>query len=244
MKKQFLILATTITTVALISCSKETIEAPETTKPEAEIMTKKGNPPSVNLNKGLDGWYRFDGNLIESTGQFLPAGTGPVSGADVYTEDRNGLANRAIKFNGRYTLSIPGVPHANNMSLAAWVKYDSASAPAGDFVISQSDGPRFMQATDQYFGKRNFVAPSVTSGPINDKWHHLVVTIDGTFLKLYVDGNLIGSVLSPDNDPQTTEIYLIGHGNVLNNNWHGAMDDLRFYTRTLSANEVQALYNL
>lgn len=247
MKKQFLILATTITTVAFISCSKGKIETNETSNNE-EIATKPGGGGgnySGNLNKGLICWYRFDGNLVEATGKLAAAVTGPVEGADVYTEDRKGFVNSAIQFNGRYIAYINNVPHSSKMSMAAWVKYDDASAPASVFISSQSDGPHFMQVSDQYYGYNNPVgSPYIASGPIDAHWHYLAATIDGTFLKFYVDGNLIGNVASPDVELDGLYYYVIGYGNAIPYYWHGAVDDVRIYSRTLSASEIQSLYNL
>ena len=249
MKKQFLILATTFITVAIISCNKENIETKEADKPVTTtetIAAKQGNSPSVNLSKGLEGWYRFDGNLKEATGKLADATTVPFAGVDVYTEDRNGVVNNAIKFNGRYRVKINNVPNTTKMSVAAWVKYDSANQTLCNFIISGSDGPMFIQAFDQFWTANNPSGmPWISSGTIDQHWHHLVATIDGTNLKFYVDGNLINTIVSPDTwiYPLNT-YYVIGYGSVLDTNWHGAVDDLRFYSRTLTAAEVQSLYNL
>ncbi len=243
MKKQFLILAT-ITTMVFISCSKEKIETQQPGIAE-EIATKKGGGgnPSVYLNKGLLGWYRFDGNLMESTGSLGNGVTGPVDGADIYMDDRKGITNSAIKFNGRYLVYINNVPHSTEMSIAAWVKYDSASAAASAFIDSQSDGPMFIQAFNQYYGLNGGVS-WVPSGAIDDHWHHLVTTTDGTIVKFYVDGKFVGNVTSPDFEPDGLYYYTLGFGNVQFQNWHGGVDDLRFYGRTLSDTEIQALYSL
>jgi hypothetical protein len=248
MKKQILVLATTFITVAFFSCRKESIETPQTGNSMESIQAinsqKPAGPSTVNLNKGLAGWYRFDGNLIESTGK-LPDVALNYLGADMYTEDRNGVANRAIKFTGRYLGYVNNVPHSPKMSVAFWARYDDASAPPSNFVCSQSDGPRFMQVSDQYYGYNSpFGMPNIPSGPIDGHWHHLVVTIDGTFCKFYVDGSLVNSVVSPDIEPETIAYYYVGLGNVIEKCWRGAVDDLRFYSRTLSATEVQSLYNL
>lgn len=241
MKKQLLILATALATAAFVSCNKEEVETGKLDNVEEIATAKGGNTSSVNLNKGLMGWYRFDGNLKKSAGILPDAVTGPVDGADVYMEDRKGAANSAIQFNGRYQIYINNVMHSPKMSFSAWVKYDDPSVITA-FIVSTKDGPQFMQVFDEYYGFHAGPA-NIGSGIVDDHWHHLVGTIDGQFLKLYVDGNFIASIVSPDVAPDTLGYYVIGNGNGVPEYWHGAVDDVRIYDRTLSAAEVQALYN-
>ena len=243
MKKQLLILAT-ITTIVFTSCSKEKIEAPQTNQPEefatATQRTEAGS--KGDLTKGLLGLYEFNGNLIEKTGNLF---TGSPNGTVSYTADRKGLRGRAVKFNGALDISLGNIPHSINMSVAAWVKYDNETAPLSQFICSQSDGPRFSQLASQYYVWNSpFGNPNVASGTINNQWHFLVATIDGVTLRFYVDGNLVGSVASPDVENLKYAIYMLGYGNTTADRWRGAIDDLRFYSRTLSDTEVKALFNL
>jgi hypothetical protein len=64
-------------------------------------------------------------------------------------------------------------------------------------------------------------------------WHHLVVTYDGSSFKFYVDGVLSGSTNMPGSLASSLATYIIGNGY-----WKGAIDDLRFYSRTLTASDV------
>lgn len=242
MKKQFLIFAA-ITTTVFTSCSKEKIEAPQTNLAE-EFATAAQRPDAapIDLKKGLLGLYEFNGNLVEKTGNLS---TGSPNGTVSYTTDRKGARGRAVKFNGSLDISLGNIPHSIKMSVTAWVKFDSANAPYSQFIGSQSDGPRFAQVADQYYVYNNPNGnPNVASGPIKNQWHFLVATIDGVTLRFYIDGNLVGSVVSPDVENLTTAIYILGYGNTMADRWHGALDDLRFYDRTISASEVQALFNL
>ncbi|HWR20976.1 MAG TPA: LamG-like jellyroll fold domain-containing protein, partial [Verrucomicrobiae bacterium] len=82
-------------------------------------------------------------------------------------------------------------------------------------------------------------------------WYHVVGTFDGTQLNVYVNG-------VRDAAPFTTTLSgsLINSGNLVlgrqsaadcaspyNACWKGLLDEVRVYTRALSATEVQALYN-
>lgn len=255
MKRQFLILAIAFSIVALVSCSKEKIEIQQPNNFE-EVATKKpgggGGIPSLNLTKGLEGWYRFDGNLVEAYGKLKDADPS-TPGADIYTEDRKGNPNSAIQFTGRYGIDIFDIPLEIGFTVAAWVKYAPSIAPVQmiHFIISNAVSPGFSQDTTKFWG---VVSTPITNGlpslPLNDKWHHLVAAYDGIDLKFYVDGNYVGSVSNPAGGvypPGFTVNYQVGYWRPYTDIlsvWNGSVDDLRFYTRVLSASEVQALYNL
>ena len=254
MKKQFFILATIFTAVVFSSCSKDGFESKQF-GPAEEIATAKkpggGGNGSLNLNKGLDGWYKFDGNLQEATGK-LANGVPTTSGADIYTDDRNGNPEKALKLNGRYGVNVFGVPLEINSTVATWAKFDSVTSITNYFVTTHWPNPQFAQENKSYFG---VISTPITSGVpsiSDDHWHHLVATYDGTDLKFYVDGIYIGSTLNPALGtyiPGATCDYKIGFNTPQNSKdftsvWYGSVDDLRFYTRVLSASEVQALFNL
>ena len=242
MKKQSLILAATFITVAFISCSKEKIEDAQSNNSE-ELPTatngKKGNVPP-GLNRKLEFWFPFNGNLTEGSGKPIDVEISTV-GADFYTEDRFGTPNGAIKFDGSYGLTLNGANLSNNMSVSAWVKYDLADISYKFFYASLSLG----QANDKYTG--TISTPSTTgvfSNSMDNAWHHLVATYDGSYIKFYVDGSFIGEQYNQSsfNSGPGDATFWVSQ-NSPNDFWHGSMDDLRFYTRTLSANDVQNLFN-
>jgi len=246
MKKQFLFTAVIISGI-LFSCTKEKIEtAPSNTAaaPQAVIgntSNQKAIPPSLMQN--LEGWFQFDGNLLDQTGK-LNADLSST-GADLYTTDRNGVSNGAVKFTGRYGFTIDSVPLPTNSSVAAWVKYDNPN-----IIYSSLFGPvSFGQDSAHYFGYISTQATSagVMSPKIDDHWHFLVSTYDGLNLRFYVDGNFVGDAFNPGtfNSGPGNNGFTYWVGNYAGDSfWQGSMDDLRFYSRTLSAKDVMKLYNL
>jgi hypothetical protein len=61
-------------------------------------------------------------------------------------------------------------------------------------------------------------------------WHHVVATCDGTFLRIYVDGNLMGtSTALPAPTPLLNNTY-IGKTGTLDMILYGIMDELRYFT--------------
>jgi hypothetical protein len=250
MKKQMIILAAVVTPLAFFSCSKEKVETPQTNDSEPTSGAFKPTiKPVVDLKKGLSAMYQFDGNLKDHTGQLGDA-VANISGADNYTDDRKGNANSAIRFNGRYGLEIFKVPLAVNSTLAAWVKYDALS-PLNYFATSEGLLPNFAQDNDSYWGANSTPATSgVQAWPIDDNWHHLVASYDGHDLKFYVDGSFIGITNNPISIPwpQGSWVnyqvgYLTPQGSKIPVSvWYGRMDDLRFYSRVLSAIDILTLY--
>ena len=91
----------------------------------------------------------------------------------------------------------------------------------------------------------------VPSTPMDDQWHHLVATYDGTDLKFYVDGSFVGSSQNkyigapyPKGatiNSQAGYTTLVGSKDIFSV-WYGSMDELRFYARTLSGVDIKALY--
>jgi hypothetical protein len=82
---------------------------------------------------------------------------------------------------------------------------------------------------------------------MDNHWHYLVATYDGSELKFYVDGSFIGNSLNPCAlalPVGATTHYQLGYWPFSGSVWFGCMDDLRFYTRVLTAGDVKALYKL
>src|SRR5215471_1612732 len=248
MKKHIIIFAAAITTLTFFSCTKEkTGTSPMDSSGQPNEIAFKPNPkPIVNLDSGLVGRYEFDGNLKEYSG-ILGDAVPNFSGYDTYTVDRKGVTKGAIHFTGRYGVNISKIPLTSNMSVSLWAKYDNTWQPNNYFLWNFWLSPQFVQFGDNFWGV--ITTPQtdgVPSGSLNGNWHHLVATYDGKTLMYYVDGKFIGSKLDPNQGlpiPQGAVIdYQAGYqtalgGKVITSTWFGCMDDLRFYTRILSAQE-------
>jgi hypothetical protein len=195
---------------------------------------------SFNPGRKLEFWFPFNGNIDEASGKPVDA-VATNDGADVYTEDRFGTANSAIKFDGSYGITLTGMRMSTNISVSAWVKYELVNTSFHFFYAPVSLG----QMNDKFSGS---VSTPSTTGVISNSmdagWHHLVATYDGSYIKFYVDGNFVGEQFNGGSINRGGDaIFWLSYAGP-NNFWHGTIDDLRFYTRTLKANEVQSLYNL
>jgi hypothetical protein len=74
--------------------------------------------------------------------------------------------------------------------------------------------------------------------PLNT-WTHLAATYDGATLRLYVDGQQVGSQARTGTIQVSTGRLSLG-GNAVWGEWFaGRIDDVRIYNRPLTANEIQ-----
>lgn len=260
MKKQVLIFAATFITVAFISCSKETIEMPVTEQNQTEEIatgsaSSNGRIVIDPLTVGLDARYTFDKHLKDVTKQQADGKSFPVlRGVPIYTSDRKGIANAALKFDGNYYVTMENMPVQQNMSLSVWVKRGVSFYNGASPIIRHNTTGIGLYQDDNGFWARvmSYAGNSMTTSlytpssfPADQLWHHIVITYSADEMTMYVDNQKIGSTTGTFTVVDEFTKYLLGysHGNA-GNFWKGAIDDLRFYGRTLSASDVQKLYNL
>ena len=244
MKKQILILSVVTVSMILFSCSKEKLDMPTNEQTNSEEMVVPNRPAIDPLSVKLEGWYTFDRNLKDQT-QKLP--TAISSGKSVsFATDRNGKSNAAISFTGSYHLSIDNVPQQTNTSISVWVKY---SNPVNSLigVVYGLRGPNVVQVNNEIFATIVDDSSSTNGGTtglqvLDNNWHHVVITSDGSTIKVYTDGNLKTTVNYPAIITPTKVTYFVGAQADFPYNWKGSVDDLRFYSRTLTATDVKALY--
>lgn len=248
MKKQFLIFAT-IATVVIVSCSKKKIEAPGTNQPEeiASAMAGVNKGKGNTLDAGLLCRFEFDGNLNDKTGQVSP-GVSTV-GRVLYTADRKGEPNKALRFNGAYGVTISEVPLDTNRSISVWVKKDvvvlGIVTPIvegmNSFTLAQ-DKPMYMAG---YYNDAAGTSQYVLSPAMDNNWHHLAATRDNNTLRFYIDGNFVGSSPTPAGTvfPPVSDWLLAWGYNAGYVYWKGNIDELRLYDRVLTAAEISKLSN-
>jgi len=200
---------------------------------------------------GLVGWWKLDGNALDSAG----SNNGTVS-ASSWGTGRYGESNGAFDSNnGRYiTITDNSLLNGKTtLSISLWLKRTGFNVWA-DFFSSGNDGAdreRFEDAgvegniAEFSSGLKASSFTLYGNGVVSTgAWHHLVVTADGSTIKSYKDGALINSNLQDSGGAWngTGNIYL-GQRYPLYTNWNGLLADVRIYNRALSAQEVADLYN-
>ena len=212
-----------------------------------KFLFQRKFPNNGDINKGLINYWAFTNNSLDSVGtSHLYNGVG-VS----FTYDRYGSPNSALSLSSGYYQALAGVYfNGGPFSVTAWINMRSyvISARLIDFGIGATNNNvvfcvflgNSATTTLNAFNSAAYY-PFVTSNLVLNlnQWYHLVATYDGNFGYIYVDGLLVGSVLliNPGNVTRTTNF--IGKSNWAGEtNADGVYDEIRFYNRCLSANQI------
>ena len=139
------------------------------------------------------------------------------------------------------------------MSVSVWVYPTTISGQHTIFIddpnnLSTGSNMDLVLNSSGYFQFETYNAGwqslnSTTTASVNN-WYHVVVTEDGTDRKIYVNGSLenTSSVVSSS---LNTGIRIggDGYGGGVVNEFIGKIDELSFFNRVLTADEVSTLYN-
>lgn len=159
------------------------------------------------------------------------------------------------------------MPQQTHTSLSVWVNIPDRTNDGYTKPIVYGNGLFFSDAfIYQGFGSSHEIIGGIITGydsiqqastgtftaaPFpSPGWHHYVITYDGTFLNYYFDGGgkYIKYKIFPASIVSGKQNYMLGFADILkalsHGFWKGKIDDLRFYSRTLSANDVKRLYKL
>lgn len=228
--------------------------------------------PQSSLTSGLAAHWTLDetsgASIADNAGTNTGTWTDGVNN-DVAEETTAGQINTALSFDGTDDLiSIPEFPQTegtSELTIAAWIKVNSVSNETSMKNIISKDRSGFLQwnflrdtgtgnnGQSEIIFQTNTSSGSVSAGSTNEwptdtGWHHVVAVYNGTDMRIYGDGTLINTPA-----PQTGTInasynhdICIGSeytGSFCSGSWSGDLDDVRIYNRSLSATEVQELYN-
>jgi Concanavalin A-like lectin/glucanases superfamily len=172
-----------------------------------------------------------------------------------------------LNFNGN--AAVVRVPNSSSLepasvSVSAWVNssgspgsYRHILAKGGNGCIAASyglytganGGLEFYVSTNQ--GTSYTVSPDAGQSVWNGKWHNVVGTYDGSSVRLYVDGQQVGSG-TPDTAliayglPSSNELTIGGYTDCpsLSLDFSGGIDEVKVFDRPLSPAEIAVGYQL
>jgi hypothetical protein len=190
--------------------------------------------------------FNFNGNRsnTENSNSFL--------GVSKFVTDRIGIANNAIRIvNSPMEITIPNLPISNKArSVSVWVKYNDISIPNYIWGYGSSFNAQYFGLVQQSTSTAKSDLNLASWGPTNDAivttaiatntWYNYTVTFDGLTSKIYRNGTLIRSSISPRKLTSGT-VFTIGKmGSSVSIN--ADIDDLKIYDVALSPEEVLNLY--
>ena len=156
-----------------------------------------------------------------------------------------GKVNEALAFDGSddYVEAVlPDGALAEGSTLEQWFHQD---APVGwSIIVKVSSDADEMEVSIGDGELEAWTSVGMTSppGPLSDgNWHHVVLTVAGGGIILYVDGKNVG-VIGDSLDIADPATLNVGRDPGYNF-WPGMIDEVRVYTRPLSEEEVQQNMN-
>jgi hypothetical protein len=163
-----------------------------------------------------------------------------------------GLVGNALESNNGY-ISISGYhPQITpGITLSAWGKADSIPSSVGT-LLEWGGQLRFVPYHwGQYFlvvipieGGREILSIKEYTFDIL-QWHLYTAAYDGAtgILNVYVDGQLFDTQTAAPGNVEMSSDFWIGRSTLDNVNWPGLIDEFAIFNRSLTASEIQQMYN-
>ena len=208
-------------------------------------------PYSSEITGGIIGWWKLNGNALDSTSNGY---NGTLVASPPYVTGQNGIVSGALSFNGS-TQDVTTACNVQtvlgttgNFSINIWTNIPVLSAVAANCYAANNGGvTRFYLSVQETGGSTNVKTAigswnTIYSGYVSGStWQMWTVTLSGTSGSLYRNASLIGSQAGITvNNPNAP--FYIG-GGVSGAGWfNGYIDDVRFYNRPLTINEITTLY--
>lgn len=212
-----------------------------------------------DIQKGLIAYWNFDGNAKDSSGN---GNNGDVKGSPTYVPGKFGQAisfqaagdyvavknNDTIKLSGgALTVSVYIKPNDkkhgdilyHGLGCSTWSSW---------FLGMQGAEPDAALVADNFvFGVRTSNGAGytgVSTDATTGDWVHVVATLDGSDMKLYVDGKVKKTLSTKDKPYDSQEqLYMGGDPGCGGRSWFnkGVLDEVRLYDRALSDKEIAML---
>jgi hypothetical protein len=211
--------------------------------------------------QGLLGFYPFEGNTRDESGNNFD---GILMGSSQILDGTLDIGDNATE---RVYLPNQMVDGLTDFTVAAWLKIDVVHVGNLNTVLSGANGSThnafsFWYSRESTSGGiynktwRIILSGTGYSFAVNDmiedqSWHHVAVKRDGAYAYLYIDGAQVGGAISVT--PATVSVAsgglflgqeqdAIGGSFSAVQSWAGEMDNVRFYNRSLSTDEIGALF--
>jgi hypothetical protein len=229
----------------LTAVARDTSNNLTTSSPVTVTVSNTTTPPAT----GLVAAYAFnEGSGTTASDRSGKGNTGTLSGATWSTAGHSGAALSFDGVNDRVNVAdSTSLDVTSGMTIEAWV-YPTALSGWRTVALKERSGGLVYAL----YAHDNVPAPAVyarvggvdvrvagaSSLPLNT-WSHLAATYDGAALRLYVNGQLVGSQALTGSLQVSTGLLRIG-GNAVWGEWFaGRIDDVRIYNRGLTVGEIQ-----
>lgn len=213
----------------------------------------------VSLGASLDAFWELEessGDRVDSTvnGNDLPEFNSVTSGGG-----KQGTAALFTAANSEYlqiaNAALTGVNGGTTVSMAGWVKFNTlgvqtrlmakgiGGAANRSFFFSVLSTNELSVSTSSDGSSWTATNTTTTWSPTTGVWYHVGWSMNGTSLKIYVNGSQIGSTFTGSsslyNDNAPLNLSSDGGGGFMD----GFMDEWGYWSKELSATDFSNLYN-
>ena len=165
-----------------------------------------------------------------------------------------GIHGQALSLRGAYALrthlDVPG-PEWAAVTFSAWVRPTDLSSYREIFrqecpnrlLFSFQEGGTILSLGLNIGGYVECDAPIQAAEVLDGMWHHCAASFDGEWMRVYLDGREIGSLLRPGRIAVSPEVpAYIGSSGGVSEHFQGMLDDLRIYGAALTPVQIAALH--
>ncbi len=204
------------------------------------------NLPSYVPANGLVGWWPFNGNANDESGNnIVLSNFGPV-----LTTDRFGAANSAYLFDStQYFFRNTPITTGGDFSVSLW--FFKKSTNGGDLWNETSSNSTTGGNFTCNNGLLQFICQGInmnvtgsTFTPSLSTWTNLTLTKSGNQFTFFIDGELNSTGNSPYSPYNSSTYFALGNSQLStgSSGINGKIDDIAIYNRALSQQEITALY--
>jgi len=206
---------------------------------------------ATNLDSGLVLSQSFDGKYMDwsqASAEARDASGNNYHGNVTGATSIIGKRGQALNFGGQVAsadmiiVTNSTAFDFNDFTYAAWIKPDTISG--WDAIMTTDYSETYLGLYNgQYAIWQRCGSVYLGHSTAANAWHHVAYVVSGTNYYFYEDGEFVtsGGGCSTSSDSDTLNIGARGDAS---NGFDGILDEVRAYSRALSADEVRDLYNM
>jgi hypothetical protein len=216
-------------------------------------------PPScVTAPADLVSWWPGDGDATDIEGGYNGTLVNGASFAAGFVSSGTGQAFSLDGVNDFVSMPHSAALEPAQITVDAWIKAGPSQGGDLSLVVDKShgaiDATGWVIQIDRASGRVHFNSgngssfPGVasTSNVLDDSWHFIAATLDGSTMKMYVDGALETSAAysgTPAGNMRGVNIGGWWGGGGFHRWFKGLIDEVEIYNRALSADEIADIFN-
>jgi hypothetical protein len=218
------------------------------------LLNKSSDAETVVAADNLEGWWKLeDISGTSATDTSLNKNHGTLNGSFTFEDNIiSDQRDRALVLDGSddgiVITQAPAINAGNNISFCIWLKggvqgtnyrriFSKSTGTAGFELQVQTAGPNVGLRIDTSAAANQVKTINTV---LDDEWHHYAFTLSNGLVKIYLDGQVaLNTAYNHGNGFSNTTDLKIGYGGAY---FQGQIDEFRFYSRVLSAEEIDAIY--